>query len=71
MILNLFLELLRVLSLLHDPCVIILILLINVSFKEVVHCFEEFPDLFVILENLPVLYVVWYGWYVPYLYVVF
>ena len=71
MICNLFLELLRILSFLHDPYVIILILLINVSFREVTHFFEELPNLFVILENLPVLYVVWDGWSVPYLYVVF
>ena len=61
MICNIFLELLRVLSFLHDPCVIILILLINVSFNEITYFFEEFPDVFIILENLPV---------VPYLYVV-
>ena len=71
MICNLFLELLRILSFLHDPYVIILILLINVSFREVTHYFEELPDLFIILEKLSVLYVVRDGWSVPYLYVVF
>jgi hypothetical protein len=41
-----------------------------VGFEEITHHFQELLDLFVILENLPVLYVVGYGWFVPYLYVV-
>ena len=68
---NFFSELLRVFSFFHDPHVIILILLIDVGFRKVTHCFEELSNLFVILENLPVLYVVQDGWSVPYLYMVF
>ena len=71
MVNNFFSELLRLLFLLHNPGMIILVLLVNVGFKEITYHFQELSDLFVILENLPVLYVVWYGWSVPYLYVVF
>jgi hypothetical protein len=70
MISDLFLEPLRILSLLHDPCVVILVFLVNVSFGEVVHHFKELPDLFVILKHLTVLDVFWYGRFVPHLYVV-
>ena len=70
MISNFFSELLRLLSLFHDPGMIVLVLLVNVGFGEITHHFQELSDLFVILEDLPILYVVRYGWYVPYLYVV-
>ena len=70
MINDLFLEPLRILSLLHDPCVVVLVFLVNMSFGEVIHHFEELPDLFIILKHLPVLDVVWYGRSVPHLYLV-
>jgi hypothetical protein len=70
MISDIFWEPLGILSLLHDPCVVILVFFVNLSFGKVIHHFEELPDLFIILKQLPVLDVVWYGRSIPHFYVV-
>ena len=70
MVSNFFSELLRLLSLLHNPGMILLVLQVNVGFREITYHFQELSNLFIILKNLLVLYVVWYEWSVPYLYVV-
>jgi hypothetical protein len=49
---------------------VILVFLVNMCLSKVFHHFKELYDLFIIFEHLPVLYIVWYGGYVPHLYVI-